>query len=165
MKKRSIFSLMVTTSLFFGGCGTTVDDAVMGSGDRDMGSLSGEEVSLKEVLKNSSWKSIEMDLDKFLYDTDVAKREYEVEMNFTDKKVYAEANCQEIEASYKISDDTLTFSKISMRPSTKATCKESDRADSAVYSFLNHSYTMLPSSRYTLKLTADDIESEVRLKR
>ncbi len=168
MKMRFTMSLFVSTLVLFSGCGSSSvrDGAKMSSGDdRDMGSLTiDDNLSLKKLLKGRTFRALDMDLDKFVNDEKGNVKLYEVDMTFHNNSVEALADCQIVKAKYRVSNDELSFSKISMRPATELpSCKESEDADEAVYNFFRNSYTLKNSSESSIKLYSEDVESEVTL--
>ena len=131
-----------------------------------LGSMSGSE-DINAYLKKSSWKSVTLDLDKYLYDTKGTSKTYKMQMEFTDGKVTVLADCNYITARYKVRDDELTFSRISSpKPALDApTCQGYKDADNAVLAFFSADYTVSPRTQNELSLQAIDIETSVTLKR
>ncbi len=160
--------ILISTALvlLFSGCGEIKSAATMGASEgRGMGSLTfNEDQSLKDILKNQNFSTIVMDLDKFLNGEESTPNAYEIDMAFSTSRVEVVADCQIVQAKYKVSGDELSFSKVSIRPATELpTCKESERADDAVYNFFQNSYTLKSINNASITLHSDDVDSDVTL--
>lgn len=118
-------------------------------------------------LEESSWSSIEIDLDRYFYGTKGSDKVYKIQMDFSDGKVTALADCYLISASYRIKDDEISFSRISSpKPAIdNPTCKSFEDADDAVSAFFSSDYFMTASSSKTVTFEALDVEATVTLNR
>ena len=167
MIKRVTIALSMMALLLMSGCSSSaegMEDAKGPStgGDRTVGSLNNGETSIS--LEGKSYKSIEIDLMKYLRGTDDRKRSYKIEMTFEEKEVLVEADCYDITARYKLKDDELSFSKISS-PTTvnRATCSGFKDADNAVLAFFSSDYTVTKTTEKSIDLEATDVDTSVTL--
>ena len=175
MKKSMAIGVIVTLML---GCGGGSDRTTDGTqtgekrqgvssangGDKTFGSFSeGEDI----VLVDTNWKSLTLDLDKFLYDNKGRQKSYDVEMRFGTRKVDVLADCYLISAQYKLRDGEISFSKVSApKPAIDIpTCREFANADNAVSAFFNYTYTVSAPKNGTTLFEGTDIETSVTLKR
>jgi len=158
--------LLLASLAFMSGCGEngSIRGGVMSSSDqKTMGSLSGEE-DLSEILSAKSWKSVEIDLERFRYTNDSNMKTYSVDMEFSGKKVSGVANCQNFSANYKVRGDELSFSKVHFELTSLASCKGVFDADEAVNSFFSSTYTLSGASASKVVLESSDLETTVTLR-
>ncbi len=165
-------TILTISLLFLVGCGSSSGkngeiSVNLGSKDDKLGTLSTQELDLKETLSSKNWEEITMDLDKF-YTTSIstANKAYKIDMSFEDGKVLAYADCKKLTARYKISDKEISFSKISYEADLDhASCQQSEDADQAVNQFLNNSFEATQVKEDEITFKSDDFDAEVVLKR
>ncbi len=158
--------------LLFSGCGTSsgTDGTILvtsGKNDDALGTLSTQQLDLKETLTSENWKEITIDLDKF-YTTSIStvNKTYQIDMSFKDGEVVAYADCQKLTARYKISDQEISFSRVSYEADLDhAICQQSEDADQAVNQFLNNSFEASEIKEDEITFISDDFDAEVILRR
>ncbi len=172
--KNSIVLGLTAALLWMSGCNSsatsgsdsnTTGPNTVGSG-KTFGSLSGSE-DVGAILKEKTWTSLKMDLDKYLYDTTGSVRTYKMQMDFTDTKVNILADCYILSATYKIKDNALYFSRVSSpKPDLdNASCNEFENAENAAAAFLTSDYDITTTASDELVLQATDVETSATLKR
>ena len=172
MIKNATTLLLLGALTFLGGCSSSVDtksqstNGPSSNSGGTLGSMSGSE-DIKAYLEESGWKSVSLDLDKYLYDMKGSTKSYTMQMDFKDGKVTALADCNIITARYKVKDDEVSFSRVSSpKPALDIpTCKEFKDADKAVSAFFSSDYSVTPRTQNELSLTALDVDTSVTLKR
>jgi len=173
MKKKLLIISLSLLSLAYVGCGTahgSNGDITITSGEKSsdkLGTLSVEDLDLKQTLTKESYKEITMDIDKFvLTPISTVNKPYKIDISFKNGKVLAYADCQKITARYKVSDKALSFSQVSYAPAVKlATCIEVEDADQAVDQFLKGSYEAQKITEDEIVFASDDVDANVVLKR
>ncbi len=168
MIRESTVALLLLTSFLLSGCDSSVNTeragVNTGGSEREIGSMSGTE-DIGGYLEESSWSSIELDLDRYLYDREGAKKSYKISMDFKDGKVSALADCFEITARYRVSGDEVIFSRVSAPKPAIGACQSSFNADEAVSNFFTSSYTIDTKTQKMATFKATDIDTTVTLKR
>ena len=172
MRKKIIASILA--SLFLIGCdGSTsvslADELGGVSTLKDnIGELSNDKrKSLKELLKDGSFKTISLDIKKLSYYSTSQERVYKADITFSNNQVKVLANCKIIEARYRVSNEQLEFFNISTpKPAIDyPTCEESHRAEDAVSAFMSYSdYTLIKGKSNKIELQATDVDTKVTLK-
>ena len=168
MIRKSILALLLTATFLLSGCDNTADSertgVNTGGSEREIGSMSGSE-DIKGYLEASAWSSIEMDLDKYLYDREGNKQSYKMHMEFKDGEVSVLADCFEITARYRVSGDEVVFSRVSSPKPAQGSCESSYDADEAVSNFFTSIYTVDAKTQKTAVFKAVDMDTTVTLKR
>ncbi len=170
MKKTYAISLILF-ALLSSGCNSSAssnNDTVIkaGSQNSDLETLSTEDLDLKQTLASDRWTKITMNLSRFnSINPSYYQKSYLIELDFEDGKLTAYADCQKLTARYKISDNDISFSKITYNPDDKAFCQQSEDADQAIYEFLNNSFEATDIQQDEITFKADDFDTEVTLKR
>ncbi|HIP02132.1 MAG TPA: META domain-containing protein [Campylobacterales bacterium] len=162
--------ILTISLLFLIGCGSSngQDGTIsvnLGSDDNALGTLSTQNMDLKETLSGENWEEITMDLDQF-YTTSIStvNKTYKIDMGFKDGKVTAYADCQKLTARYKISDKEISFSRVSYEADLDhAFCQQSEDADEAVNQFLNNSFEAIRIKEDEITFQSDDFDAEVIL--
>ncbi len=166
MNKFFGFALYISGALLVNSCGVSVSssDATMSSTKgREMGSLSGDE-DLQTLLTSNKFNHILIDLDKYRYDRSSSKKDYQIDMTFTKKRVEGLADCNRFSANYRAKDGELTFSRVHMEPANDlSSCKGFIDADEAINAFLNDSYTLLKANDAKIILESDTIDTQVTI--
>ena len=172
MKKRFFTISLVLLSIIYTGCGSSNgsdSDIIISSGKKDdnLGTLSSQDLDLKETLSEKNWKEIMMDIDQFFATSiSTVNKTYKIDMSFENSKLTAYADCKKLTARYKIDDTKISFSHISNEPDLDhATCLESEDADQAVYQFLNNSFEATKIKEKEITFRSDDFDAEVILAR
>ncbi len=170
------FSLILLLGLLQGCGGSTsssggnisVTSANGGTGT-GLQTLSTEKTDLKSYLEEKAFNEIVCNISKLYNDATgypETMQKYAVQMHFAKKEVLVYADCQKITANYKVRDDALSFSNISIAPAVElASCQEYEYADDAVLGFFENSYTVEKIRKNEIVLEADEIDTSVVLKR
>ena len=168
MKKISNLFTILILFLFIQGCDNSVDingGTLSSSNSNDIGSLSGGE-DLKSILQERSFKAISIDLDAYRYDNPYKNREYKIDMTFGKNRVTGVADCNRFEASYKVSNDELSFLRVHIAPADDlVTCQEFEDADEAVNAFFSDVYTLSGVNNKRVTLDSQNHETSVELTR
>jgi hypothetical protein len=163
--------LFTFSLLFLVGCGTSNgknSDFTISAGKKseNLGTLSIENLDLKETLYGKNWNKITMDLDKF-YTTSISTVEkvYKIDMNFKDGKVLAYADCQKITAQYRVKKDEIKLSHAQYETFDKPSCEEFKDADQAIYQFMNNSFEATKITKNEITFKSYDFDTEIKIER
>jgi len=172
MKKKFFIVLLILISTIYSGCGTSSgsnDNTLITSGEEelDLGTLSYQDLDLKETLEKENYKEIMMDIDQFFTTAiETVNKTYKIDMSFENGRVTAYADCKKLTARYKVYDNKISFSRITDEPDLDhATCQQSEDADQAVYQFLNNSFEATDIKDEKIIFKSDDFDAEVILTR
>ncbi len=177
IKKVFLYLVIFISILFFSGCNTSTDTTIsssknqniesLGSNNKDtLGVSQKKEMSLKDALLNKRWREIVIDLDEFYMTiSDTNKKSYIIDMSFSEDSVIAYADCFKLSARYKISDNKISFSKISYGQAIElAVCQESEDANEAVFQLFSNDFTATKIEDDKILFYSQELEADIELK-
>ncbi len=160
--------------LLLGGCNTSVSSGGTSDisikaqdSDGELDTLSTNIQNDKEFLQKTSWKKIRADVSHFYLNNNFPTlSEYTIDMKFEKRVVTAYADCQKITANYKLRDEEISFSNISIAPAVElATCIESQYADDAVLAFFENDFLLEGVDQSKARFSALDFDTVIELYR